>query len=369
MLKIGITGSNGFIGTHLKNYLSLQKDIIIIPFERSDFDNEDKLDDFITECNTIIHLAGLNRHQNENVIYDTNVTLAQQLVDACIGTKSAPHIIFSSSTQEEKGTVYGDSKKRAREILETWASKYEAMVTSVIIPNVFGPFGKPYYNSVVATFCHQLTHDQQPEIQTDGIVNLIYINTLIKELLLMIHNPKHGKVILHHEFSITVSELLKTLQEYKEQYLNHGIFPNLESDLHLSLFNTFRCYVSREHFPVKYKTHIDERGQFVEISRALTSGQSSYSTTKPGITRGNHFHTRKAERFAVIKGKARISLRRIDTKEVIDYFLDGNTPAYVDMPIWHTHNITNIGDDELVTLFWINEPYNPQDPDTYFVNV
>ena len=148
-----------------------------------------------------------------------------------------------------------------------------------------------------------------------------------------------------------------------------GFFPNLEDSFEKALFNTFRCYVPDSHYPVKYTKHTDNRGSFVEIARTQTSGQFSYSTTVPSITRGNHFHTRKAERFAVISGKALIQLRKIGTDKVIDYYLNGNVPAYVDMPIWHTHNIKNIGDEELISLFWINEPYDPEDADTYFENV
>ena len=151
--------------------------------------------------------------------------------------------------------------------------------------------------------------------------------------------------------------------------MEKGIFPSLEEPFKKALFNTFRCYVPIEHYPVKYTKHTDNRGSFVEIARTETSGQFSFSTTVPDITRGNHFHTRKAERFAVISGKALIQLRKIGTDEVIDYYLDGKEPAYVDMPIWYTHNIKNIGTEELITLFWINEPYNQEDADTYFENV
>ena len=151
--------------------------------------------------------------------------------------------------------------------------------------------------------------------------------------------------------------------------MENGIFPNLEDSFQKALFNTFRCYIPVSHYPVKFIKHTDNRGSFVEIARTNSSGQFSYSTTVPGITRGNHFHTRKAERFAVISGKARIQLRKTGSEEVIDYYLDGDEPAYVDMPIWHTHNIKNIGEEELITLFWINEPYNPEDADTYFEDV
>jgi len=143
----------------------------------------------------------------------------------------------------------------------------------------------------------------------------------------------------------------------------------LEDSFEKALFNTYRCYIPEDLYPMKLTKHTDDRGSFVEVVRAQTSGQYSYSTTKQGITRGNHYHTRKAERFIVISGKATIQLRKTGTDEVIEYHLDGNEPSFVDMPIWYTHNITNTGDQELLTLFWINEPYYQSDPDTFFENV
>ena len=167
-----------------------------------------------------------------------------------------------------------------------------------------------------------------------------------------------------------VSEILTLLNSYKNQYQDQGEIPSLHSTFELNLFNTFRCYMDiQNHFPVKFTQHTDPRGSFVEVIRLEIGGQVSFSTTVPGITRGNHFHTRKIERFAVIKGKALIQLRKIGTDEVLNFYLDGDAPAYVDMPIWYTHNIKNIGDEVLYTNFWINEAYNPEDADTYFENV
>ena len=159
------------------------------------------------------------------------------------------------------------------------------------------------------------------------------------------------------------------LETYASDYLERGVFPNLNDSFEKALFNTFRCYVPEDKYPMKLTKHTDNRGAFVEVVRAETSGQYSYSTTVPGITRGNHYHTRKAERFIVIKGKASIQLRKIGTDKVIEYHLDGDDPSFVDMPIWYTHNITNTGQEELLTLFWINEPYDQEDPDTFFESV
>lgn len=377
MKKIGITGQAGFVGNHLYNTLNLDETVTLVPFNRSFFGNKAALEDFVAQCDTIVHLAAMNRHEDPKVIYDTNIDLVTQLVNACKAKNVTPHILFSSSSQEEKDNLYGKSKKEGKQLFMEWAEKENGKFTSLTIPNVFGPFGKPDYNSVVATFCHKIAHNETPTIINDGEVGLIYINELVQIFIDAIKNVENGQSLqdgsseikIAPTKNIKVSEILALLQRYKKDYMENGIFPNLEVDFERSLFNTFRCYVPTDHYPVKFTKHTDNRGSFVEIARTQTSGQFSFSTTVPGITRGNHFHTRKAERFAVISGKALIQLRKIGTDEVIDYYLDGEEPAYVDMPIWYTHNIKNIGDTELITLFWINEPYDPEDADTFFVNV
>ena len=369
MIKVGITGQAGFIGTHLYNYLGLQATIERINFDKSFLNNSDDLEAFVEQCDVIVHLAAMNRHTDPQVIYDTNVHLVTQLIAACEKKNVSPHILFSSSTQEEADNHYGKSKLLGRELLENWAHKSGAKVAGLVIPNVFGPFGKPFYNSVVATFCHQLAHGASPTINVDGNLKLIYVNELIEAIYKAILEGATGKILINHTKEIKVLEILALLNDYKSDYLEKGIFPSLEQDFEKALFNTFRCYIPNNHYPFYLKKNTDNRGTFVEIARANTSGQFSYSTTHTGITRGNHFHTRKAERFAVIQGKALIRLRKIDSDEIIDYYLDGEKPSFVDMPIWYTHNIKNIGEEDLITLFWINEPYNQEDPDTFFVNV
>ncbi|WP_420322313.1 NAD-dependent epimerase/dehydratase family protein [Flagellimonas sp.] len=375
--RIGITGQAGFVGNHLYTTLSLLDNVELIYFERLFFENEDQLTQFVSKCDTIVHLAAMNRHEDQNVIYQTNIDLVEKLIKACERANTTPHIIFSSSSQEVKDNLYGRSKKEGKQKLVKWAKESGGKFTSLTIPNVFGPFGKPNYNSVVATFCHKVANDENPTIINDGEVGLIYINDLVKVFVDTIFGNQPSNTLEENSFEVNiepmhqvkVSRLLELLNKFKADYLKNGIFPNLDDHFQKSLFNTFRCYIPEAHYPVKYTKHTDPRGSFVEIARTQTSGQFSFSTTVPGITRGNHFHTRKAERFAVISGKARIQLRKIGTDHVINYDLDGNEPAYVDMPIWYTHNITNTGDTELITLFWINEPYDPDDADTYFENV
>ena len=372
MLRIGITGQKGFVGTHLFNTLGLQPEVFErIAFERSFFENEIKLDHFVSQCDVIVHLAALNRHNEQEVIYDTNLGLVKQLVASLERTQSKAHVVISSSSQEERDNLYGKSKKEGRELLAAWASNSNAVFTGMIIPNVFGPFGHPYYNSVVATFSHQVANGETPKIEVDGQLKLIYVGELVSEIIKAIQNKTNqAQYIVNPTSEAKVSELLALLQNYKATYQDKGEIPTIANTFELNLFNTFRCYMDvKNHFPVKFVEHTDPRGSFVEVIRLGVGGQVSFSTTVPGITRGNHYHTRKIERFAVIKGKALIQLRKIGTDEVLDFYLDGEEPAYVDMPIWYTHNIKNIGDAVLYTNFWINEFFDPDDADTFFENV
>jgi UDP-2-acetamido-2,6-beta-L-arabino-hexul-4-ose reductase len=369
MIKVGITGSKGFIGYHLYQTLALQKDeFSLIEFDRSFFDDNQTLDAFVSSCDVIVHLAALNRHNDPQLIYETNTLLVKSLVASLKRTASKAHLIISSSTQEACDNLYGKSKKECRLMLSEWANQSGGSLSGLVISNVFGPFGHPNYNSVIATFCHQIARAETAKIDVDGDLKLIYVGDLVDKIIQVIRsNDNTHELIIPHTAEVKVSEILSLLQYFRKSYQDHGEIPVLVKDFQHKLFNTYRCYMDLAiYFPKKFVQHADNRGAFVEIARQGIPGQTSFSTTLPGITRGNHFHTRKIERFAVIKGKALIQLRRIGTQVVYDFFLDGNEPAYVDMPIWYTHNIKNIGDNILYTVFWINEPFEVNDPDTYF---
>jgi UDP-2-acetamido-2,6-beta-L-arabino-hexul-4-ose reductase len=367
--SVGVTGQQGFIGKALFNSLGLlPNEFERVPFDRDFFEDQVKLEKFVIECDVIVHLAAMNRHHDPKVIYETNISLVQKLLNALERSNSKAHVLFSSSSQEESDNLYARSKKEGRELLSNWASKSEALFTGMIIPNVFGPFGNPYFNSFIATFSHQLTHGEQPKIDVDGHVKLIHVTELVNIFIQEIRS-KLGNALLNipHSSEHKVSEILRILERYKVQYFESGIIPELNNPFEVNLFNTFRSYIDhKNHFPVKYLNNTDSRGSFAEIIRMNVGGQVSFSTTVPGITRGNHFHTRKIERFSVIKGKALIQLRRIGTNEVHDFYIDGDESAYVDMPIWYTHSIKNIGEEMLYTVFWINEAFDANNPDTYF---
>ena len=370
--KIGITGESGFIGQHLKRTLSLSPDKFeLIPFQKSFFQNEKELVAWVEKCDVIYHLAAMNRHESEEVLFDTNINLVDSLIGALKMSQTKPQVIFSSSSQEFEENFYGNSKKLGRTRLEDWGKSVGAIVQGLIIPNVFGPFGKPFYNSFIATFCHLIANGQVPEIHVDKTVSLIYVQELVEKMIELIGQENSGeKVEVQATSEMKVSAVLEKLRHYSEVYQLNGNIPSLTNSFEINLFNTFRSFIDLStFFPKKLTPHADSRGAFVEIVRLGIGGQVSFSTTFPGITRGNHFHTRKIERFAVIKGKAEIALRRMDEDEVFRYRLSGEEPSFVDMPIWYTHNITNIGEEELYTLFWINEPFDPANPDTYFLTV
>lgn len=377
MIKVGITGQAGFVGTYLYNTLGLYpQQYERVLFEDNYFQDEATLRAFVKQCDVIVHLAAMNRHPDPKVIYDTNLRLVKQLICAMKVENVAPHVLFSSSTQEERDNEYGNSKREGREMLEEWAKRNNANFTGMVVPNVYGPFGMPNYNSFVATFCYKLTHGEVPQVMQDSSVNLIYVGSLVSHIIGKINEkvdcvtPVVERDLVPFDFEKKVTEILSLLEYFKELYFEKGIIPELKDRNEINLFNTLRCYIDNAtHFPVKLVQHADPRGVFVETIKLGVGGQVSFSTTVPTITRGNHYHTRKIERFTVIKGKARIQLRKIGTSEVINFYLDGAEPSYVDMPIWYTHNITNIGEDELYTQFWINEWYDPNDGDTYFETV
>ena len=370
-MKIGITGQNGFIGYHLTQSIKYKhSDYTLVPFQKSFFEKENSLIEFVSSCDVIVHLAGVNRANTDQEVYKGNMEITNSLKKALVGARFQGQLLFASSAQENGDSIYGKAKKESRVLLEDTINSLGGKFTGLIIPNVFGPFCKPNYNSFVATFCSKILNDEAPEVIQDANVPLLYVGNLVEQILEVIRNPKGSLIEIKPDLEVKVTEVLDLLNTFKDSYLDSNTIPSLQTPFELELFNTFRSYLDIENrYPSLLEKHSDQRGFFSEIIRTDIGGQFSYSTTLPGITRGNHFHTRKIERFIVIGGKAKISLRKIGSIEVYEYLLDGENPSYVDMPIWYTHNITNIGSATLITAFWINEAYNPEDTDTYFENV
>ncbi|MFC1504027.1 NAD-dependent epimerase/dehydratase family protein [Spirochaetota bacterium] len=368
--KIGITGQVGFIGTHLANHIQrVEKEYELLPFKDNYFTSPAVLKNFINRCDVVVHLAAMNRG-DEKEIYECNISLVRKLIEALTDTGSRAHVLFASSTQEEGNSLYGRSKREGRELLAKWAKKHGARFTGLIIPNVYGPFCEPFYNSAVATFCCQLTHKKKPEIHVDAHMKLIYINHLVKQIDAVIR-----KGIVHDELRLKptgegkVSDILILLEKFKSYYIDDIIIPPLKGGFAVSLFNTFRSYIDSKDIQREYTVHADKRGSLFETMKSYTHGQSFFSKTRRGITRGNHYHLRKIERFCVVNGNAEIKLRRIGTKKVLTFKATGKHPSFIDIPVFFTHNITNSGKKPLHTLFWTNEIFDPKDPDMYYEEV
>lgn len=368
MVKIAITGGEGFLGTHMRYFLYERKDQFeVVLIDKGDFDTETGLINKLDGVNTVLHFAGLNRGE-EDEIYKTNVGLTQKILDACGALKDKPKVIFISSTHNTRDTAYGRSKKDSEKMISEWGIKNNTLSTSVVSTNIFGEFGKPNYNSFVSTFCHNIVSGLESEVNKEAVVSLVYVRDVCQFFYDLISKGNWESTYNISGESIKIADVYNKLLTFKAEYLS-GMIPKIDNKFDLNLFNTFRSYLYPKYFPISLDLKTDNRGSFVEVIKEKSGGQSSFSTTHPGITRGNHYHTRKIERFCVLSGEASIKLRKIFTNEIIEYKVSGDKPVYVDMPTFYTHSIENIGNTELLTMFWINEFYDPNDPDTFMENV
>lgn len=371
MIKIAITGASGLIGKNLSNNLKyIQKSFDVVEISKSDFDDDNILDKKISNANFVIHLAAVCRDTNQENLYNQNIFLTKKIISSLSRINRTAHIIFASSTHEKDGSSYGKSKFDSRNLFIEWSNENNTNFHGLIIPNTFGPFGKPFHNSVVSTFCHQLINEQECKINNNAILNLLYVDDLVYHIIQIIKDEelikKEEYYIIKNVNQIELTDLYNLLKKFKDLYYDQGIIPYFENKFQLSLFNTFRSYIPIEkYFPRIYTKHNDERGNFIELLKLKSGGQVSFSTTRPNITRGNHFHTRKIERFMILKGEAIVELRKVDSTQKFTFKLSGENPSYIDMPIWYTHNLKNIGKDELITVFWINEFFDINDPDTF----
>ena len=361
-MKVGITGIDGLIGWHLRCFLHGQKGIAVHGADKPEFASKELLSKFAGSCDVIVHLAGMNRGDDAEVAA-TNIAITEQLLKACDNAGTRPNIIFSSSTHIYRNTPYGESKKECAGLIKAWAAKNKTVFTNLVLPNVFGESGKPFYNSAVSTFCFQLANGQEPQIINDAEVELLHAQRVAREIFAVINMPIDGELVLPGH-KILVSHLLAKLRIMAESYAGH-IIPDLREKNDIELFNPYRSYLFPAKTPVRVELRKDARGYLFEACKSNNAGQTFISSTKPGITRGNHYHTLKFERFLVIKGKACVRVRKLYSKETHEFFVDGDNPAYIDMPSMHTHNITNTGDSELLTMFWSNEIFDPANPDTY----
>jgi UDP-2-acetamido-2,6-beta-L-arabino-hexul-4-ose reductase len=360
-VKVAVTGAFGMLGFHTRAFLATMPGAEVVPLGRGDLDDADMLSERIKGCDLIFHLAGVNRSDSEAVRH-ANAALARQVAEAVRTGGTRPHIVFSNSVHRVRDDAYGAGKREAAEIL-TNLQDVGVTVSNVVLPHVFGEFGRPNYNSVVHTFASEILKGATPEINPEGQLQLLHASRAADLMWDAATKRTHGDVAAPSH-PMSVGELYDTMVELHEQcrgarLADHG------QVIRLDLLNTLRSYYYPNWVPGSLTVHQDERGGFYEAIKVPSGGQTSVSTTAPGVTRGQHWHRRKLERFVVLRGTARIQLRKLFDDAVVDIDVSGEVPTAVDMPTMVVHNITNTGDGELVTLFWTNDLFDPANPDTF----
>lgn len=366
-MKVLITGSNGFIGKNLVSHLQEEDNVEIITYDVKD--NFSKIEDNIDDIDFIFHLAGVNRPQSVEEFYHGNSDLTKKIVDL-IKNKNIP-LLITSSIQATKDNDYGKSKKIAEDYIIDNLKEYYIFR----LHNVFGKWCRPNYNSVVATFCYNISHDLEIKVNDPNTeLSLIYIDDIIEEFIRVMKGSKPEEIndkycYINPRYNVTLGYITSKLYEFKDS-MNSIYVPNTGNDFIKKLYSTYISYVDVNKTVTTATKNVDERGAFIELMRTYENGQFSVSFSKPGIIRGNHYHHTKLERFIVIKGRAKISFSSvIDDNDNCSFIVDDNEIKIVTIPVGYTHNIENIGDDEMILAIWCNELFDKEKPDTYYKKV
>ncbi|WP_404330368.1 capsular polysaccharide biosynthesis protein CapF [Mesobacillus maritimus] len=369
-MKILVTGANGFIGKNLISELRNNNYHDILEYSRKS--EPYLLNEYCREADFIFHLAGVNRPIDEDEFMDGNFGFTSQLLELLKKHDNKAPVLITSSIQAEKDNPYGRSKKAGEDLLFNYYYETDVKVYVYRLPNLFGKWSKPNYNTVVATFCHNIARGLGIQINNpDAELNLCYIDDVLEEFLKALEgNPtmQDDFCVVPVTHSIKLGDLADLIKSFKESRINLNI-PNMEDELTKKLYSTYLSFLPEDQFSYDLKMNCDHRGSFTEFIRTPERGQVSVNVSKPGITKGNHWHHTKNEKFLVVSGEGVIRFRRIDSDEIIEYRVSGEKLQVVDIPTGYTHSIVNVGDSDLVTVMWANECFNPEKPDTYFVEV
>lgn len=385
MKKILVTGSDGFVGKNIVVALNETKKYEIFTIDRQN--TEDELKKALLQADFIVHLAGVNRPKETKEFYEGNGGLTEKIVRFLKENNKNTPILITSSTQVALNNDYGKSKKQSEEVLIKYSDKCNAKVYIFRLPNLFGKWCRPNYNSAVATFCYNIAHDLDVWVKDPAIeLHLVYIDDLVEAIIDSIEDRnlvKYSNIdetdasriqIDDYYYRVTKSykRTLGSIVDSLKMFRNMRrslLIPDLSDGFNKALYSTYLTYLEEDNFSYYLDKKEDNRGWLVELVKSPQFGQIFVSKTHPGISRGNHWHHTKTEKFIVIQGKASISFRKINEDKVIEYIVDGNKPQVLDIPPGYTHSIENIGKDEVITLFWSNEMFNPEKADTYFLEV
>ncbi len=369
-MRILVTGANGFVG---KNLVCELRNRGYENLYLYDIDTEESLlDSFTKDCGFVFHLAGVNRPKEEKEFMEGNFGSTSTLLTSLKKHNNTCPILITSSIQATLDNPYGKSKKAGEDLLFSYGDETGAPVYVYRLPNVFGKWCRPNYNSAVATFCYNIARDLPIKVDDPGVVmNLVYIDDVLESFM----SALKGDVLKEAGFckvptvhTVKLGRIVELLEGFRESRNNLSV-PNMASSFEKVLYSTYLSYLPEDRFSYPLKMNSDDRGSFTEIIRTAERGQFSVNISKPGITKGNHWHHTKNEKFLVVSGKGLIQFRKIGTTEVIDYHVSGEKLEVVDIPPGYTHNIINQRDADLVTFMWANEPFNPDKPDTIFEKV
>ena len=365
-MKVLVTGSNGFIGKNLISNLSLNKEIEIYKYDKNSTEKE--LEKYTKDCDFVFHLAGVNRPEKTEEFMEGNFGFTSTLLDYLKKNKNKAPIMISSSIQAELDNDYGKSKKAGEDLILKYGKDNKVKTFVYRFPNVFGKWSRPNYNSVIATWCYNISHNLEIQVNDPAKeLTLVYIDDVCKELINCLsdnENRKGDYCYVPITYKKTLGEISSLIKSFKENDRKIMV-PSTGDNFTKYLYATYISYVPLEELVVDLEEHRDNRGVFCELVRTKEAGQVSVSTTNPEIVRGGHYHNTKMERFIVIKGKAKIEFEHVIDHNKFEFIVSGDKLQYVTIPVGYQHSINNIGDDELVLILWANELFDPEISDTY----
>ncbi|SDO00582.1 UDP-2-acetamido-2,6-beta-L-arabino-hexul-4-ose reductase [Psychrobacillus sp. OK028] len=370
-MKILITGASGFVGKNLVAELKNRgyEDLFLFTRENT----LENLKQFTKECEFVFHLAGINRPENEEEFMEGNFRFTSKLLEFLKMHNNKSPVLITSSIQAEKNTSYGESKKLAEEVIFNFSKETGGEVYVYRLPNLFGKWSKPNYNSVVATYCYNIARNLDIKVNDpEAELTLCYIDDVLEEFVGALQGSptklNNSYCTIQKTYPIKLDELVDHIESFKESRTTLSI-PNMEDDFTKKLYSTYLSFLPKDQFSYDLKMNVDNRGSFTEFLRTSDRGQVSVNVSKPGITKGNHWHHTKNEKFLVVSGEGLIRFREIHSADIIEYQVSGEKLQVVDIPVGYSHSIVNIGDSDLVTVMWVNECFNPKNPDTSYLEV
>lgn len=372
-MKILVTGAKGFVGKNLVCELKNRgyEDI----FEYDQDSKPEELNVYLESCDFIFHLAGVNRPEKSEEFMEGNFGFTSEVLEKLGEHNNYPPILITSSIQAAQDNDYGKSKKAGEDLIFSYGEEKKTSVFVYRLANLFGKWSRPNYNSVVATFCHKIARGEEIQVNApDALLTLSYIDDVIEEFIKALEGQGtknenlEGFYRVPVEHEIKLQDLANTIKGFKESR-NNLFAPNMGNPMVKKLYSTYLSYLPEDEFSYELKMNVDQRGSFTEFLKTKEYGQVSVNVSKPGITKGNHWHHTKNEKFLVVSGKGLIRFRNLGMDDIIDYHVSGDKLEVVDIPTGYTHSIVNEGSTDLVTVMWANETFDPEKPDTFYLEV